>query len=40
MEAMGAGAVDLDDEAMADARGLPLLLERVAINVLSEVVRA
>lgn len=40
VEAMGAGAVDLDDEAMADARGLPLLLERVAINVLSEVVRA
>lgn len=40
VEAMGASTIALDDEAMADARGLPLLLEHVAIDVLSEVVRA
>lgn len=40
VEAMGGEAVGLDDEAIDDARGLPLLLEHVAIGVLSDVVRA
>lgn len=40
VEALGGDCAGISDEAVAEARGLPLLLEQVAIDVLGEMTRA